>query len=272
MTRPGPGPAISCPSSLRVARWEAGLADTAEEHQQTTAHLRGCSHCAAVVGDISQARSDLFSHPSTSPVLAARKIADAVANRRQQRRRRWFRFPPMTAAPILLGAAALWLVVPHLPGGDVNTVPAQAIDRGVRAKGGLVMEAYCKRKDAVFAVDDGAPFFAGDRLRFAYTMPVAGYLMIFGVNDDGKIFPYYSDGRLVGIPVAAGARHILPGSVELDGHRGLERVFALWSDKPINGEPVRKAVAGALASVGDIGLVAQLPVPAAQVSYLLRRP
>jgi len=267
---------MSCPSSLQMARWEAGFADTAEEHQQTTAHLRGCGHCAAVVGDISQARGALFSHPSNDAGIAARQaarqIVDAFTRRRQQRRRRWFRFLPMMAAPILIGAAALLLVVPPLPGGDSATIPARAIDRGVRAKGGLVMEAYCKRKETVFAVDDGAPFFAGDRLRFAYTAPVAGYLMIFGVNDDGKIFPYYSDGRLLGIPVAAGARHILPGSVELDGHRGLERVFALWSDKPINGEPVRKAVASALATVGDIGLVSQLPLPAAQVSYLLRRP
>ncbi len=137
----------------------------------------------------------------------------------------------MTAAPALAGAVALVLVIPKLTHDQaaIAPVPAPAAEQRVLTKGGLAMEVYCKRQNAIFPVDDGAAFFAGDRLRFAYTAPLPGYLMIFGVDDDGHIFPYYSELSLASIPAAAGARAILPGSVELDGHRGLERILPATS-------------------------------------------
>ncbi|MEA2697306.1 MAG: hypothetical protein QOI66_1577, partial [Myxococcales bacterium] len=130
MTRPGSGPTIACPSSLHIARWEAGFADTDEEHQQTAAHLRGCGHCAALVGDISEARSDLFQNPATGAGIAARQIVETFTRRRQERRRRWFRFLPMMAAPILAGAVAVLLVVPHLhqwEAWEAAMIPAKAV-------------------------------------------------------------------------------------------------------------------------------------------------
>ena len=180
----------------------------------------------------------------------------------------------LTVAPALASAAAMCLIMPKVTDdrAAVASVRAPAAERRVLSKGGLAMRIYCKRQDAIFPVEDGAALFAGDRLRFAYTAPMAGYLMIFGVDDDGQIFPYYSEQSLASIPVAAAARAILPGSVELDGHHGLERIYALWSEKPIPGEPVRKAVADALASAGDIELAARLKVQGEQVSYLLKRP
>jgi len=264
---------MTCPSSLQIAQWEAGRIETAEAHRQTADHLRRCGRCRAFAADLGAVRNELLPDPLDS-MNAARSIAALADERRQQRHRRWLRLLSLTAAPALAGAAALVLVIPRFThdGTAAAPTPATAAEQRVLTKGGLAMEVYCKRQNAIFPVDDGAAFFAGDRLRFAYTAPLAGYLMIFGVDDDGQIFPYYSEQSLTSIPVAAGARAILPGSVELDGHRGLERIFALWSEKPIRGEPVRKAVADALASAGDIQLVVRLRVPGEQVSYLLKRP
>jgi len=53
----------------------------------------------------------------------------------------------------------------------------------------------------------------------------AGLSLVFGVDDHGRVFPYYQEQRLTGVAVAAGARVFLPGSVELDSHSGWERDF-----------------------------------------------
>jgi hypothetical protein len=265
---------------LRIAQWEAGSDDAAEEQQRTSvpisvplsAHLQECARCRSFTRELAAARSELLGNPSHPAAEAVRTIEHVAAARHIERRRRRLRFLSLAAAPVLAGAAAMFLVIPrfvHRPAGA--EIPQEAAQARVRSKGGLVMEAYCKRQDAVFTVEDGARFYVGDRLRFAYTAPAAGYLMIFGVDDGGRIFPYYDEGKLAGIPVAAGARTMLPGSVGLDEHHGLERVFALWSDKPIKAELIRKAVAAGLAG-GDVGRLTQLPIPADQISYLLRRP
>jgi hypothetical protein len=145
----------------------------------------------------------------------------------------------------------------------------------VRAKGGLAFEVYAKRGDRVFRVEDGADLLAGDRLRFAYTKPAAGHLMVFGVDDRGELFPYYEDGKLVSIAVAAGAQVMLPGSVELDAHKGWERVFAVWSEAAPDATAVRAAVREALAGAGgDLRKVTRLGLgpEIEQASVLLRRP
>jgi hypothetical protein len=97
--------------------------------------------------------------------------------------------------------------------------------------------------------------------------------MIFSVDDRGEVFPYYEEGALKSLQVGAGAQVLLPGSVELDGHSGAERFYALWSERPIDASSVRAAVSaamvgGGLAQSGRLGVGADVE----QVSYLVRRP
>ncbi len=96
--------------------------------------------------------------------------------------------------------------------------------------------------------------------------------MVLGVDDRGQIFPYYGEGRLGSVPAAAGAKVMLPGSIELDDHHGAERVFVLWAAAPIDAAAVKRAVAEALAPDADITRAARLPLGLDQVSFLLRRP
>ena len=143
----------------------------------------------------------------------------------------------------------------------------------MRAKGALLVEAFCKRGDSVFPVKDGDDFVAGARLRFAYTKDQAGVLLVFGVDDAGRLFPYYRDAALAGVTAPPGSEVMLPESVELDDHHGWERVFALRTPDTLGQDVIRAAVADALAAVqGDIRKTARLPVQAEQVSFLLRRP
>jgi predicted ribosome-associated RNA-binding protein Tma20 len=259
----------ACPSRFRIA---AGALppDVAE-------HARACPRCAEALAELAQARAELLGpDPAARSLAAARGILAEVERRRRASRQRWLRFLPVALVPAA-AAAVLVLAPVQRPGPgeragavDEGAAPPAA---GVRAKGALVVDAYCQRGDRVFAVEQGADFLAGDRLRFAYTTPAPGHLLVFAVDDTGALFPYYRDDALGAVPVAAGARVMLPGSIELDHHRGWERVFLLWSARAIDPQAVRAAVRAALAqAAGDVRRADRLAVDGAQASFLLRRP
>jgi hypothetical protein len=218
-----------------------------------------------VVDGISSARSFLLgAEPEQASIRAARVILEMARRRRE--RRRWLRI----LAPALLvpaAAALLFAVRPSL----IVRAPGEPGVAG--SKGGLVVETYYKRGEQVLPATDGQDFLAGDRLRFAYTCARSGYLLVIGVDDQGRVFPYYPEGSLLGMFTEAGARVLLPGSVELDDHHGWERVYALWSEAQFRDDIVRAAVAAGLAAAGnDVRRVTTLDLPVEQVSMLLRRP
>jgi hypothetical protein len=253
----------ACPSRLELSRWEAH--PEPERPSEFVAHVQGCGRCSTVLEDIASARSMLLgAHPAEASARAARNIMEVVKQRRSSQR--WLRF----LAPVFLipATAALLLVVR-----PVLHSHGQVDSAGTSVKGGLIVETYCKRGDKVFPAVDGSDFLAGDRLRFTYSSDRPGFLLVFGVDDQGRVFPYYEDSVLVGVKVDAGAHLFLPGSVELDNHQGWERVFALWAGTQFADDVVRSAVGAALSAAdSDIRRVTALDLPAQQVSMLLRRP
>jgi hypothetical protein len=253
----------ACPSRLELSRWEAE--PERERPADVTSHVGTCSRCAAVFADIASARSFLLGgDPAEASARAARAIVETV----RQRRNRWWGWRLLAPAFLVPAAAALLFAArPAL------FTHGRGDHAAVAVKGGLIVETYCKRGEKVFPAVDGQDFFEGDRLRFAYTNDRPGYLLVFGVDDQGRIFPYYQDGTLTGTYAEAGARILLPGSVELDGHKGWERIYAVWAEVQLRDDAVRSTVAAALAAAGnDIRRVATLDLPVDQVSMLLRRP
>ena len=251
----------ACHSRLDLSLWEA--LPEPERPADLTSHVGKCERCAAVLADIAAARSLLL---GADPALASARAARAIMEVVRQRRRRWLRF----LAPVLLvpATAALLLVARPLlyPHGDADRA-------GTAIKGGLIVETYCKRGDDVFPAIDGGDFLQGDRLRFAYSKERPGFLLVFGVDDQGRVFPYYEEHALHGIAVEAGARVLLPGSVELDDHKGWERIFAVWSETQLADDVVRAAIGAALTVTdNDIRHTTALDLPVEQMSLLLRRP
>ena len=262
-----------CVRRLELARWEAS--PEAERSPDAGAHLRTCDRCAAALAELVAARQELLgSDPEAQSRFAALAILARVAERR---RKTWWRFV-MPLAPVAAAAAVLLVMSrgafsPAPSVSDKISGAAKHVTGAVRSKGALLVEAFCKRGDSVFPVKDGDDFLAGDRLRFAYTKDQSGVLLVFGVDDTGRLFPYYRDDALAGVNAPPGAEVMLPDSVELDDHHGWERVFCLWTPAPLGDEVIRTAVAEALAAVsGDIQQAARLPVEAEQTSFLLRRP
>jgi hypothetical protein len=253
----------ACPSRLELSRWEARPEPA--RSAGVSEHVGACGRCSAVVAEIIEARSLLLgANPVETSTRAARAILAAAKSRKA--RRSWLRFlVPALLVPAT--AATLLLVKPTLNPLGLGSQPGTSI------KGRLIVETYCKRGEAVFPAEDGGDFLEGDRLRIAYTQDRPGVLLVFGVDDQGRLFPYYQDRGLVGMRVTAGARVFLPGSVELDNHKGWERIFAVWSQEPIADDVMRTAVASVLSAAGgDIRHATVLDLPVEQVSLLLRRP
>ena len=264
-----------CVRRLELAQWEAK--PEAERSLDVSAHLRTCDRCTAALGELVSARQELLgTDPQAQSLLAARTIQARVAERR---RKTWWRLVvPLTLTPVAAAATLLLLMsrgallsAPPVPDNILGFVGHGA--GGVRSKGGLLVEAFCKRGDSVFPVKDGDDFVAGDRLRFAYTKDQPGVLLVFGVDDIGRVFPYYRDDALAGVSAPPGVEVMLPESVELDDHHGWERVFALWTAGHLGEDAIRMAVAQTLAAAkGDIRQAVRLSLEAEQASFLLRRP
>ncbi len=258
----------TCPSKFELAERESlGTLSTVSQHTET------CSRCQSVLAELQVARNELLGF---DPVLqshrAAQNILAEVAVRRQRVWRRWTFWLPFAFAPA--AAAMLFFASTAVPKADLLSQDSQTAVTGVRAKSSsLGMRVFCKRGDTQFEVADGGEFVKGDRLRFSYTKGERGHLTVFSVDDAANISAFYKDGELGSQPADVGTQVMLPGSVELDGHKGWERVFALWAPQPIDALAVRKAVDSALAKAGgDVRKITGLPLDNDQVSYLLRRP
>jgi hypothetical protein len=253
----------ACLSRLVLSSWEAEPEQgrSAEIHN----HVNACSRCSTIVADLSESRALLLgADPEATSLRAAKAILATAANRRPMRSLWRFLAPAML---VPAAAIALFALNPSV------LSPTQTEGQGsARVKGQLIVEAFCKRGEEVFPLAEAGEFVEGDRLRFAYTKDAPGKLMVFSVDDNGVISPYYQESGLTPMPVVAGSKVMLPGSIELDNHRGWERVFAIWSASPLADDQVRKAVAAAFsAAEGDVRRVSSLDLPAEQVSFLLRR-
>jgi len=258
----------NCPSKFELAERESnGTLESISQHTGT------CARCQGVLAELQLARHELLGFdPMMQSQRAAQNILAEVAVRRQRVWRRWTFWLPAAFAPA--AAAMLFFASPAIPKTDVLSQDSETAVAGVRAKSSsLGMRVFCKRGENQFEVADGGEFVQGDRLRFSYTKGERGHLTVFSVDDEANISPFYKDGELGSQPADLGTQVMLPGSVELDGHKGWERVFALWAPKPIDALTVRKAVESALARAGgDVRKLTELPLDNDQVSYLLRRP
>ena len=165
------------------------------------------------------------------------------------------RWPPqrMLAGAGLAAAAALAWVVIELPTkapqtrvkGATRTVTR---DPDACAKGVCPgLEMFVKDAAGIRRGVDGAPLRAGDWVQFRYRGAGHTHLFVVSVDDDGVVSPLYPDHRGDSVPIKPDGLHVLDGSVILDDAVGPERVYALFSDRPLRFD----GLASALQAVSD---------------------
>lgn len=144
---------------------------------------------------------------------------------------------PLYALPAM-ALAALGLLVLIGDGSDPE----------VRTKGAARLRVYRERGGQVELARPREVFRAGDRVRVATTLPTSKYVLVYGREASGLLFPVYPNGSeassLQALP--AGAHDPLPGAVELDGSTGEESFVLAACEAPLALEQLRGDEAGAL--------------------------
>ncbi len=241
----------------------AGSASPAD--RSALAHLAGCEVCAARKGTLEAARARFLErHPAPA-------FARATALRARQPAAPELRFP-RAARALALGvglaaaaAAALWMLAP------VASDP-----QAIRWKGGASLEVHVKRGDSTFVLRDGAALSAGDQLGFVYALPQPAYLLLLGIDDTGAVTRYFPAEGAARARLSAAARAQLPIGVELDQHRGSERLVALFSTTEIDEGAARRALALAFERTRrrgqDLSAMTGVELDADQASVWYRKP
>ncbi len=208
------------PSSLVIDALAAGHL-VGEGAEQARAHIAGCARCR---GDLEAAEAACahFTHEVLLRTVGTLQVRPAW----------WRRMWPALVLPALAAAGLLlWLV---------RRPDVRGPDRDVQIKGAITFQVFAKRGERVFALHDGTTLAPGDRIRF-----VAGgarYLLIASVDGGGTPTVYYPYGGTRSAAIASEPSE-LPGSIVLDAAPGPERVFALFSARPLEAAEVTRALA-----------------------------
>jgi hypothetical protein len=180
--------------------------------------------------------------------------------------RSWRRWMLLTLAPV---AFLVVLLVRPRPGEQGASPPLYQGE-----KGGSTFFVVGQREGRVFPVAGAGPLRAGDSIRFVVTslMP---YVMIASVDARGRAQVYAPFQGTQSAAVAVERRLELPegGSIQLDATPGPERIFALFSRRPLAARVVLEALERLGARGPDaIRAGERLDLPAgAQLSELLEK-
>jgi anti-sigma factor RsiW len=177
----------------------------------TLAHLESCTACRA--------------EADTAAALRAHFERSVLARTlpRVARRRPWW---------LLVAPLAIFLVTRDRQGDTDTDNPVLGI------KGESAWQVFANRNGATFAVRDGAPLAAGDRIRFVVTPAGARYLLIASIDGTGATTIYYPYGGNESAAVS-GDRIELPGSIVLDAAAGPERLYAVFSNVPVSADAIK---------------------------------
>jgi hypothetical protein len=211
------------------------------------AHFQGCPRCGEAYHARLEAgrRFDRDVLPRTRAAMERR-----IRSGRRSRVALWF-------APVLVAGLVL-----------LAAVPARQRPPLLGVKGSAVLRAYARRGDQVTAVQDGTQLAEGDRIRFVLQSDLP-YALLVAADGDGHPSVYFPHGGAASERVPPAAAVEVPGSIELDGARGPERIWALFSEQPLGPEVVDAVRAVAAGGPAALRATRTLAVPGTQQASLL---
>ncbi len=210
-----------------------------EPRGRIEAHARRCSACAerraAHVALIEQFRVSVL--PRTVEAVTARR-----------RDRLWRRWAAWLALPAAAAAAVLLLVTGRHREG---AAPVAGGDAALGVKGGALFEVFARRSGSAADVDgttvmrlhDGMRLAPGDALRFVLFPNGMPYVLIASVDGAGQVNIYYPFHGEASVLASGQGVLSVPGSIVLDAAPGPERLFVIYSARPLPAIAVRAALA-----------------------------
>ncbi len=208
----------TCPAPAVLEALSAGEPQSAE----VTAHVPACAECRAYVASLEHGGEAFLALRPPEQFLRKleRREATAAASRRP-----WL----FGIGAALVAGLAFFVVQPP----DTSS--------GVRTKGAPFGVVYLRHgADTPQVVGPDARLQAGDALRFFYEAPQPGHLLVIDLDSTGKASVFVPFDGTHSLPISAGSKEMLPGSVVLDAAPGEEWLVAVYSKGRLEAAPLLK--------------------------------
>lgn len=159
----------------------------------------------------------------------------------------WWKF----AIPMFAAAAAAIALVPLTSDPTGPTTRTKGVTRPA-------LEMYVNGPAGPQLAADGARLGEGDAIQFRYD--AAGHPFVFVVSVDGRgtISPLYPDLPTTSIEVEPSGKHVLDGSIILDDAVGPERIYAVFSKRPLTYADLENEIREARENGTDITTLQQI--------------
>ena len=245
-----------CPSSLAL---EAVLLEP--RTAKAALHAKGCEKCQARLVQMEREGEEFSRFVFPATLAAVEKPA------------RGFKLTwALVFAPAALAALALVFAVrPSEPPSEPASEPAGDY---VGAKGAaLKLSVYTGGAGKARELAAGEEVPASAALRFRVQASSACRLWIVSIDESGQVSRLFPASGTGGAPVQG--LSTLPGGVELDGHPGPERLYAVCTSGEVGMASIEAAVRGAASGgtqkVRAGGPLAGLPKGSSQATVLLEK-
>lgn len=220
-------------STLTLHRLRYGELEE-EALSEARAHLACCPRCSARLAVQQQERAAFVLQPMPE---AIRQIAEPA-------RRSWWReLLPLVGA--LAAAAALFIAVPVLrtqPASPIEGVayrgedPPQATVRARPHSAPPIIEAWVDQGQGLRRLGSGDKLGMGDRVQLAYDPRGSSSVAIAGRDSSGLVEVYTTRA-----PTGVGLVK-MPFALTLDGAPGVQELFVVGSDRPLDELRVKAAI------------------------------
>jgi len=247
-----------CPRQFELVQAISGVARPGKT-EAILRHIDSCPRCDGIVKLLKQQHHDFMSrHPAdiTGPQLIAR----AREQKRSGRLALWL-------APAGAAVAALLLVI--------LLTESPRPDSGIRTKGDISLKFYIQQGDQSIPGQAGGVYRENDRIQFVYSSGANRYLFLVSIDDEGMVSNFNFENKTDSVLIAPGTDRVLDGSIILDDSTGPERIFAVFSKRPLHFDQVKLAAQAAYRdllshgkSVQDLG---RLPLEFPQASVLIHK-
>jgi hypothetical protein len=232
-------------------------------------HLALCPECRARLRAVDDEQRRFESNISFDRFAAGVERASRAATRaRRPATRAWV----YSAVAMAAGVAIVMTV--RSPSDSRVPIGVTSIEHGDRIKGGAGMTVRVAGPSGqrTAAVDRVEPLAAGERLRIGYQAAGHKYLLSLSIDEHGEVTALYPE-QGASLPVSgADATQYLPDSLELTG-AGVERIFVVLSDAPVDLDAARQAARAAYDRAGgDLSRLGKLGLPGEEFTRSFAKP
>jgi hypothetical protein len=125
-----------------------------------------------------------------------------------------------------------WILIPLLSVAllfFMTITPPNALENRIKGPGDTDLSYYLLRRGRILPGVEKAPLKPGDKVQFTYRADVYETMVLINVDGNGEYTVFYPESGQEPVEVLPGSRHVLDGSILLDGAPGPETFVAVFN-------------------------------------------